>query len=95
MVWDDAFAGLVESLGGLISVKQFLRRVDAGDQHIHFQLPLRGSLHQKKNYLSLATLRTLQDLKLWAGFDFSEYDSTVATHRSGSEAAEWDEKGNA
>jgi hypothetical protein len=70
VVWDDAFLGLVKSIGGVTFLKQFLLQVGARDQHIHFQIPVRGSSNQENNYLSPATLDILQDLNLWVGFEF-------------------------
>ena len=95
VVWDDAFAGLVESLGGMTSLKQLLLRVSPVDQHIHFQIPARGSLYQDSNSLSRTTLDALQDLRLWVGFDFSDYDPTDPTHLDPRQAAECDEKSGA
>jgi hypothetical protein len=80
VVWDDAFLGLVESIGGIPFLKQFLLQVGARDQHIHFQIPARGSSNQENNYLSRPTLDVLQDLNLWVGFDFSDFDPSDPTH---------------
>ena len=55
VVWDDAFLGLLEIFGGVDSLEQFLLRVGARDQHIHFQIPTRNSPHQENNYLSRTT----------------------------------------
>lgn len=92
VVWDDAFAGLVDSLGGMNSLERFLLRVSAVDQHVHFQIPARGSGYQDNNYLSRTTLDALQDLKLWVGFDFSDYDPSDPTHLDPRVSPECDEK---
>ena len=92
VAWDDAFAGLAESVGGMTSLKKFLLRVSPADQHIHFQIPARGSAYQDNNYLSRTTLDAFQDLRLWVGFDFSDYDPSDPTHLDCREITERDDK---
>ena len=78
--WDEALEGLVASLGGALALKQLLTQVDAEDQHVHFQIPVMSSLLQENNYLDRGAIGLLQDLRLWIGFDFSEFDPSVPTH---------------
>ena len=78
--WNEALEGLIASIGGLVEVRRLLVQVVAKDQHIHFQIPVRSSLLQENNSLDHEMLELLHDLKLWVGFDFSDFDPSDPTH---------------
>ena len=78
--WNEALEGLIASIGGLVEVRQLLVRVAAKDQHIHFQIPVRSSPLQENNFLDHDMIELLRNLKLWVGFDFSDFDQGDPTH---------------